>query len=340
MPGNRSRPKILVCSNQRLFKSFFTQVHQEKLSGLCQWDRLSSRTIDGPMRQKLREADGLITTWDSPKFPEAALEWAPDLRIISHCGGEVKTRFARPLFETLTITNAATPMARHVAELAVTFLLYLAREVDHYRNALREASNKIYEELHLSGAGVETILNQRVGLIGLGRIGKAIVELLQPFGTRFLVYDPYVTVQQYKSDSVQFVSLEEVLKSSRFLILASALTDETRGLLNRRRLSLLPRGAAVINVGRGGLVDLEALTQAVQRGRLRCAVDVTDPVEPLPLRHPLRRLRGSILTPHVGAISRAVRYEMTDIILADLERFFRGEAVLNRVTTDMLDRMT
>ena len=95
-----------------------------------------------------------------------------------------------------------------------------------------------------------------------------------------------------------------------------------------------------IHIPRGGLVDLDVLTAAVLRGRLRCALDVTDPQEPLPLRHPLRRARGAILTPHVGAISRAVRQDIADIVLADLECFFSGEQVLNRVTTEMLDRMT
>jgi phosphoglycerate dehydrogenase-like enzyme len=102
----------------------------------------------------------------------------------------------------------------------------------------------------------------------------------------------------------------------------------------------MPRGAVLINIARGELVDLDALTQAVLKGRLRCALDVTDPLEPLPERHPLRRARGAILTPHVGSISRAVRHEMTAIVLADLERFFSGKAVENRVTAEMLDRMT
>jgi phosphoglycerate dehydrogenase-like enzyme len=288
----------------------------------------------------LREADALVTTWDSPLFTDELMEWAPALRMIGHCGGEVKRRFARPLFERLTITNAPAPMARHVAELAVTFLLYFAREVDGYRAALRRPSNRIYQDLHLTGAGEQSVLNKTVGLIGLGRIGKAIVELLAPFGTRFLVYDPYIAREDFSRNPVQFTSLEEVLKSSRFLIVAAALTDETRGMLDRRRLSLLPRGAAVINVARGGLVDLEALTAAVLRGRLRCALDVTDPLEPLPLHHPLRRAPGAIMTPHVGSISQAVRHDMADIVLTDLERFFSGEETLNRVTLAMLDRMT
>jgi phosphoglycerate dehydrogenase-like enzyme len=73
---------------------------------------------------------------------------------------------------------------------------------------------------------------------------------------------------------------------------------------------------------------------------LRCALDVTDPLEPLPEKHPLRRARGAILTPHVGAISTVVRHEIATIVLNDVERFFAGQPVENRVTGDMLGRMT
>ena len=88
------------------------------------------------------------------------------------------------------------------------------------------------------------------------------------------------------------------------------------------------------------LLDLEALTREVRSGRLRCALDVTDPLEPLPSRHPLRRLRGSTLTPHVGAGALAVRRAMADIVLETLERHFSGRRLANRVTPAMLDRMT
>jgi phosphoglycerate dehydrogenase-like enzyme len=251
----------------------------------------------------------------------------------------VKTRFARPLFERLTITNAAAPMARHVAELAVTFLLYFVRDVDRYRELLRRPSNAIYEQLHISGGGEQSIFDREVGMIGFGRIGQAIAELLAPFAVHMLVYDPYAKFAE-APPFVRFTPLEDVLAASHFLILAAGLTEETSGMLGRKRLQLLPRGAAVINVARGGIVNLEALTQMVLRGRLRCALDVTDPHEPLPLRHPLRHVVGAILTPHVGAISRSVRRAITSVVLSDLERFFSGQPVENRVTVAMLDRMT
>jgi phosphoglycerate dehydrogenase-like enzyme len=334
-------PTVLVSSNRKLFESFFSPEHQEHLSRTATWSSQGARTIDRRMRVRLQEADALITTWDSPSFfPEELLEWAPRLRMIAHCGGSVKTRFARALFEGLVITNAADPMARHVAELAVAFLLYYARDIDRYRQLLRSGSDDIYQEMHLTGGGCQTMLGQEVGLIGLGRIGRAIVELLAPFGVRFRVYDPFVQADALRLHTIEMDSLEQVLTRSRYLILAAALSAETAEMLDRRRLALMPRGAVLINIARGGLVDLEALTQAVLQGRLRCALDVTDPLEPLPQKHPLRRARGAILTPHVGAISLAVRHEMASIVLADLGRFFAGKPVENRVTTNMLDRMT
>jgi phosphoglycerate dehydrogenase-like enzyme len=334
-------PTALVLSNRTLFESFFTQELQGQLTKVVSWNRLGARTVDRRMRQEMLTAEALITTWDSPAFfPEELIEWAPRLRVIAHCGGSVKTRFARPLFERLVITNAASPMARHVAELAVTFLLYYARDIDRYRDLLRQPDNAIYEQLHLSGGGEQTILDQEVGLIGLGRIGRAIVELLAPFGVKFRVCDPHVAAETVRQYPIEMGTLEEVMARSRFLILAAGLSEETCGMLNKKRLAMMPRGAVLINIARGGIVDLEAVTQAVQKGRLRCALDVTDPLEPLPVRHPLRRAKGAILTPHVGAISLAVRHEIAAIIAADLGRFFSGKAVENRVTTEMLDLMT
>jgi phosphoglycerate dehydrogenase-like enzyme len=136
------------------------------------------------------------------------------------------------------------------------------------------------------------------------------------------------------------VPLRRLLRESEHLVLVAGLTDETRGLIDRPALRLLRDGATVVNVARGGIVDTAALTAEVRSGRLRCALDVTDPLEPLPVRHPLRRMKGVILTPHVGSAAVEVRRAMADIVLDALERFSRGERVRTRVTSRMLERMT
>jgi phosphoglycerate dehydrogenase-like enzyme len=261
------------------------------------------------------------------------------LRIIAHCGGEVKSRFAARLFDKLIITNAANPMARATAELGATFLLYFAREVDRYREKLRKPSNRIYSDVHLHGTG-EYLANREVAMIGFGRVGRALVDLLRGFDLHWLVYDPYAPRLLSEHYPVVFTELKPLLKRAELLVLTAALTDRTRGLLDRTALSLLPDRAAIINIARGGLIDLTALTKEVQRKRLRCALDVTDPAEPLPVKHPVRNLPGAIVTPHVAGSSRQVRQEIAATVMDDLENFFSGKPVKNRVTRAMLQRMT
>lgn len=336
----RAKPVLLVLAGEPLFRSFFDGPRRRRLSRLYRWRRTGARSLTPPVRSLLARADALLTTWDSPPFDASLPDAAPRLRVVAHCGGEVKARFARPLFDRLTITNAAGPMAPYVAELAVAFLLHAARNLDGHREALRRPRNEVYARVHALGSGSETVRGRTVGLVGFGRIGQAVAALVRPFGARLLVHDPYASRALARRHGATLAPLRRVLAASPFLILAAALTDETRGMIDRRALARLPDGATVINVARGGLVDLGALTREVRRGRLRCALDVTDPLEPLPVRHPLRRARGAVLTPHVGSAQAEVRRRMADVVLDDLSRFARGRPVRHRVSADMLERMT
>jgi len=332
-----SRPRLIVCAGPELFASFFPAAQKRQLTRFFEWRRDGARQLSGIKR--LAGAEALITTWDSPSFSHDLQQLAPELRIIAHCGGEVKSRFARSLFRRLTITTAPVPMARATAEMGATLLLYCARNIDHYREQLRRRSNRIYADLHLHGS-TESVIGREVAMIGFGRIGRALVDLLRGFDLRWWVYDPYVAESVAAKYPARLVSLPTLLSKAHLLVLTAALTEETRGILDRKRLACLPDGAVVINIARGGLVDLAALTKEVQRGRIRCALDVTDPLEPLPVDHPLRTLPGAIVTPHVAASHRRVRHEIADVVMDDLKSFFRGHGVKNRVTTAMLGRMT
>lgn len=333
------RARILVSAGRDLFQSFFPKSHQARLSRSFSWDLMEAQKLNPKFRRALAQADGMITTWDSPQFEMELLQFAPRLRIIVHCGGEVKRKFAAELFQRITITNAAGPMARATAELGAAFLLYCARDVDHYRQGLRRASNLIYSETHIHGTA-ESIAGREVAMIGFGRIGRALVDLMRGFDLQWTVYDPFAPRVLARDYPVVFSELRPLLRKAHLLVLTAALTEKTRGLLDRKRLALLPDGAAVINIARGGLVDLHALTREVRNGRLRCAIDVTDPLEPLPVRHPLRNMPGAIVTPHIAGSGRHVREQMAEVVIRDLENFFRGNPVSNRVTTAMLQRMT
>jgi len=324
------KPDLLISAPDALFRSFFTSSHQRRLARAFQWTRISGSALTPALRRGLADAQAMITTWDSPRFGDELLGIAPKLRVIAHCGGEVKSRFQASLLDTLTITTAPEPMARATAELAATLLLYCGRNVDFYRGRLHKPSN----------GTPESLIGGEVGMIGFGRIGRTLVDLMRGFDLRWRVYDPYASRELAKTYPVKFVTLHSLLKGSSLLVLTAALTDETRGMLSRANLAKLPDGACVINVARGGLLDLQALTREVRNGRLRCAIDVSDPNEPLRPNHPLRRMPGAIVTPHIGGGAVKARHEMADDLIDDLERFFRGRPVKHRVTTAMLARMT
>src|SRR5581483_65455 len=333
------RPRILVSAGHDLFASFFPARHQARLSRSFSWTLMKSARLNPEFRRELATADGLITTWDSPSFDQNLLYSAPKLRIIAHCGGEVKRKFASELFGRITITNAADPMARATAELGAAFLAYCARDVDRYREGLRQRSNRIYSDVHTHGTP-EGLAGSEVAMIGFGRVGRALVDLMRGFDLRWIVYDPFAPRALTRDYPVVFTELRPLLRRAHLLVLTAALTDRTRGVLDRKALASLPNGAVLINIARGGLLDLAALTREVRKGRLRCALDVTDPAEPLPVAHPLRKLPGAIVTPHIAGGGRDVRERMADVVIADLENFFRGKPVRNRVTKAMLQRMT
>jgi len=331
------KPTIAVLCGEELFASFFDERRRRRLSRLSRWSLVQSGAAGA---EALARADALITTWDSGYISSEAMRQMQSVKVIAHCGGEVKKRFERSLFRDLIIVNTPEPMAKPTAELGVAFLIYAARNIDYYRDALRKKSNHIYEEAHLGGGFAESLLGREVGMIGFGRVGRAMVEMLRGFDVRWRVYDPFASKELVRGMPVQFDSLNGVLRRSSLLAVTAALTEKTRLLLNAERLTMLQDGAVVINIARGGLIDLAALTREVESGRLRCAIDVTDPDEPLPLGHVLRRLPGAIVTPHVGGGGRRTRGEMANAAMDELQRFFSGEAVKHRVTTKMLDRMT
>ena len=335
-----TKPIIAVLAGEELFASFFDARRRARLSRLSKWSLVSIQKYDAGALSRIAGVDALITTWDTPHLTVETMKQIPSVRMIAHCGGEVKKRFETPLFRKLIIANTAMPMAKPTAEMGAALLLYSARNIDHYRIALRRKSNRIYKDVHLTGGGVESLLGREVGMIGFGRIARALVELLRGFDVRWRVYDPFAPRKLAEGMPVQFDSLSGVLKRSSLLMLTAAATEKTRHLLNGERLGMLQDGATVINIARGSLIDLAALTEEVKRGRLRCALDVTDPDEPLPVGHPLRTLPGAIVTPHVGGGGQQTRGAMADAAMDELQRFFSGEAVEHRVTTSMLSRMT
>jgi phosphoglycerate dehydrogenase-like enzyme len=179
-----------------------------------------------------------------------------------------------------------------------------------------------------------------VGLVGLGRIGREFANLIRPFAVELLVSDPYAQPDVVNEQGGKLVDIDELIRTSSVIVLAAALTPETRNLFDKQRLSAMADGTFLINVARGGLIDIEALLAELRRGRITAALDVTDPLEPLPPDHELRKLRNVIVTPHIAAGGIEMRREIGALAVAEVVRFAKGESPRNRVTREMLATMT
>jgi phosphoglycerate dehydrogenase-like enzyme len=166
-----------------------------------------------------------------------------------------------------------------------------------------------------------------VGYVGMGRIARAVARRLAGFDVRGLFFDPQVDAHP----GIERAPLERVLEQSDVVTLHVPLTPQTRHMIGREQIARMKRGAYLVNTARGGLIDEAALVEALRSGHLAgAALDVFEQ-EPMPAAHPLYELRNVVLTPHISAGTRDALATKMSALFANVERFFRGEPLHNRV---------
>ncbi len=164
-----------------------------------------------------------------------------------------------------------------------------------------------------------------LGIIGLGEVGERVALRARAFETELLVYDPYIPEEKIIGIGARAVDLETLLRESDFVTIHCKVTDETRGLIGEKQISLMKPTAYLINTARGVIVDEAALATALKEKRIAgAALDVFQQ-EPLPSDSPLLQLDNVVLIPHIGGASIDVEKHQTDIVVGDLDRLFSGE---------------
>lgn len=213
------------------------------------------------------------------------------------------------------VANAPGANRNAVAELTVALMLVAARSIDRHIDVLRSGRWERTPGREISG--------KTVGILGLGRIGQRIVELLSGFGVRTVAFDVAPDRDWAAQHAVTLAAdADAVCAEADFLVLALSLNAQTRNFIDARRLDLMKRGSYLVNTARGGLVDEAALCAALRDKAIAgAAIDVFDP-EPLPPGSPLRH-SGATLTPHLAAtstesagnVSRIVARNVVDVLL-------------------------
>ena len=224
----------------------------------------------------------------------------------------------------LRFANAASVHETSTAELAVALALAAQRRLDAFAV---DTSRGVWAPVF-----AESLADRRVMLLGYGGVGKAIAARLAGFEVELLAVAS--RAREEGGMPVHAVGeLPERLPSTDIVIVSLPGGESTRHIVDDAFLAALPDGALVVNVGRGPLIDTDALVDHVRRGRIRAALDVTDP-EPLPEGHPLWGLPGVLVSPHVGGASSAMRPRVARLIRRQIEHLARGEEPENVVIGD------
>jgi phosphoglycerate dehydrogenase-like enzyme len=289
---------------------------------------------DPRVRDILARTEILVTGWGCPRLGAAALDAAPKLRAVLHSAGSVKGFVTPELWRRgIQVSSAAAANAIPVAEYTLAMILLAGKDILAARDRLRT-------ERAFPGWGfVPGIGNhgRRVGVVGASRTGRRLLGLLRPFDLRPALTDPYVDEAQAAALGVPLLPLDDLLRTSDIVTLHAPETPETRHLIGRRELALMPDGAVLINTARGGLVDHEALVAELRTGRLSAVLDVTDP-EPLPADSPLHDLPNVFVTPHLAGSQGNEVARLGSTVAEEAAWFVAGGKLAHAVDPAALER--
>jgi glyoxylate reductase len=266
--------------------------------------------------EHLPEADGLLTLLTIP-VTEELLNRALNLRVISNMAvGVDNIDISACTLRGIPVGNTPGVLTEGTADLTMALVLAIARRL---REASQDAIDGQWKTWSPTGwLGID--LNGGIlGIIGMGKIGRAVAKRARAFGLEII----YTDMDEWSETWARKVSLDTLLEKSDIISLHTPLTEDTYHLINSDTIDKMKPNALLVNAARGPIIDTQALLQALMDGRIAgAALDVTDP-EPLPSEHPLYSMRNCLIVPHIGSATNNTRRKMAELacdnLLAGLE---------------------
>jgi D-3-phosphoglycerate dehydrogenase / 2-oxoglutarate reductase len=231
----------------------------------------------------------------------------------------------------IVVTNVPDYCVDEVSDHGLALFLALARRVVAADQAVKGGTWDV-----VAHKGIQRLRGQTLGLLGFGKIARALAAKAQALGMRVIAVDPFVDAAAMARLNVRAVDMDTLLAESDAVSVHVPLSPETRGIIGERALARMKPTAFLINTSRGGLVDERALAAALTAGRLAgAALDVVEK-EPPPPDHPLRKAPNVILTPHLAFYSREAVVELQTKVAEEAARAFRGEPPRSPVNREVL----
>ncbi len=326
--------KIKVLMQEKRAEGIFPPSLRKKLERLGEVEWCTGEAFPTDIAPLIRDCDVVITGWGTPLLKREALEGSR-VRLIAHSAGSVRPVVEEDVFDMgITVTSVSRAIAPFVAETALGFIICAVRRLFLHDRAMRRGEWRNGEI-----PPTTSLFDKKVGLVGFGYVAREFARLVKPFRVQLLAHDPYADPSLLARYGAKPATLEEIFSTCSIVSLHAGLTEETRRMIGRELLSLLPREAIIVNTARGGLIDTEALLEVGREKGLFLGLDVFEE-EPLPPDHPLRSYERAFLSPHLaGPADDALSY-LGEAVIEDVRDFLRGKTPKGLCTKDWMRRTT
>jgi len=308
------------------FRFFNQYVNKLKEKGIevIEWDKINPPPKEWIM-ENIKEADGLLCTLTN-KIDKDIIEAGKRLKVISTYSvgfDHIDVKYAKS--KGVKVGYTPEVLTETTADLIFALMLTVARRIVEGDRLIREGKWNIpWQPDFLLGYDV---YGKTLGIIGMGRIGKAVLRRARGFNMRVI----YNSRTKKEDVDAEFVTLDYLLSDSDFVVITVDLNESTYHLIDEEKLKKMKRTAFLINASRGKVVDEKALIKALKEGWIAgAALDVFEE-EPLPKGSPLLNFNNVVLTPHIGSATFETRYKMAEIAIENLIRGLEGRPLLYEV---------
>lgn len=280
------------------------------------------------------DADAIMTGWGHPMITGEVLE-NTSIKLVVHTGGSVGSLVDQGVYDRgVRVLSGNNMYADSVAEGVLAYMFTALRKIPDYISCTKNGGWRLGNDYS------EGLLDQTVGIVGMGAISKRVIKLLRPFNVSLKLYSGYPINQAYlaENNAVQ-ASLEEIFSTCKIVSLHSAMNERTRGMIGKEHFDLLQDGAVFINTARGRIVREEEMIEALKENRFRAMLDVYYQ-EPLAQDCELRSLPNVYCMPHMAGPTTDRRPVITKRLADNLVKFEQGQEMDLEISREYAMRMT
>ena len=276
------------------------------------------------LKKEIVRYDAIIVR-SATKVTADVINYAKKLRVIGRAGSGLdnidKTAATK---RGIVVMNTPGGNTITTAEHTMSLILSMARQIPRATASMKQGK---WEKGKFTGV---EIYNKTLGIIGLGAIGAQVAKMAQGMGMSVITYDPYLSEEKAKTLGVKITGLEDLMKRSDFITIHTPLTKETKGLINAKRIATMKKGVRIVNSARGGIVDEEALYEALKSGKVAAAALDVFEKEP-PMGNRLLELDNVIATPHLGAATAEAQENVAIAIAEQVADYLKTGTIKNAI---------